>query len=126
MEASESSSKGFPRSLLEQPVLERLQYFEKLVVSHKRLKETYDELLHAIRYPATASLIYVFGPTGVGKPTLLQQIEKALIKDALADPNVTPGHIPVSMVEAISPDSGNFNWKEYYTRALEVLNEPML
>lgn len=126
METSEFSSKGFPRSLLEQPVQERLQYFEKLVVSHKRLRETYDELLHAIRYPATASLIYVFGPTGVGKTTLLQQIEKALIKDALADPNASPGHIPVSMLEAISPDSGNFNWKDYYTRALEALNEPMI
>lgn len=126
METSESSSAGFPRRLLEQPVQERLQYFEKLVVSHKRLKETYDELLHAIRYPATTSLIYVFGPTGVGKTTLLQQIEKALIKDALADPNADPGHIPVSIIEAVSPDSGNFNWKEYYTRALEALNEPMI
>jgi type II secretory ATPase GspE/PulE/Tfp pilus assembly ATPase PilB-like protein len=66
----QSSSQGFPRSLLEQSIDVRRHYFETKVVAHLRLKEVYEALLHAIRYPAGISLILVFGPTGVGKTTL--------------------------------------------------------
>src|SRR6266704_2605285 len=126
MSTSESSPKGFPRELLEQSIDERLHYFDKVVIAHQILKQAYDSLLHAIRYPATASTIFVFGPTGVGKTTLRQQIERQLIKDALTNPDANPGHIPVVAMEAVSPDSGNFNWRDYYIRALMALDEPML
>jgi GTPase SAR1 family protein len=126
MPEPESSTKGFPRELLEQSIGERLHYFDKVVIAHQILKQTYDALRHAIRYPASASIILVFGPTGVGKTTLLQQIERQLIKDAQANPDANPGHIPVVGVEAVSPDSGNFNWRDYYVRALKALDEPML
>src|SRR5213080_3109400 len=126
MPEPESSTKGFPRGLLERSIGERLHYFDKVVIAHQILKQTYDALLHAIRYPASASIILVFGPTGVGKTTLRQQIERQLIKDALANPDANPGHIPVVGMEAVSPDSGNFNWRDYYVRALQTLDEPML
>ncbi len=38
----------------------------------------------------------------------------------------TPGHIPAIAMEAPSPDSGNFSWKDYFTRALIAADEPML
>jgi hypothetical protein len=119
-------STGFPRALLEQPVQTRLHYFETKLVAHQKLKEAHDALLHAIRYPAGASLILVFGPTGVGKTTLRSRIERQLIQDTEADPMTSPGHIPVIGMEAASPDSGNFSWKDYYTRALLALDEPMI
>lgn len=117
---------GFPRELLEQSVDARLRYFETKIVAHQRLKEVYAALLHALRYPAGASLILVFGPTGVGKTTLRQRIEKQLMEDAACDPTSNPGHIPVVAMEAASPDSGNFSWKDYYTRALLAMDEPLL
>jgi AAA domain len=126
MSTPESSPQGFPRELLERSIGERLHYFNKVVIAHQILKQTFDGLLHAIRYPASASTILVFGPTGVGKTTLRQQIERQLIKDALANPDANPGHIPVVGMEAVSPDSGNFNWRDYYVRALQALDEPML
>jgi archaellum biogenesis ATPase FlaH len=123
---STPSPQGFPRELLEQPIEARRRYFETKVVAHQRLKEVYEALLHAIRYPAGTSLILVFGPTGVGKTTLLQRIVKQLIEDAAIDPLTSPGHIPVVAMEAASPDSGNFSWKDYFTRALIALDEPIL
>src|SRR6266571_2053736 len=126
MPEPESSTKGFPRELLERSIGERLHYFDKVVIAHQILKQTFDGLLHAIRYPASASIILVFGPTGVGKTTLRQQLERQLIKDALTKPDANPGHIPVVGMEAVSPDSGNFNWRDYYIRALRALDEPML
>ncbi len=73
---SQPSPQGFPHDLLEQPVEVRRRYFETKVVAHQRLKEVYEALLHAIRYPAGTSLILIVGPTGVGKTTLLQRIVK--------------------------------------------------
>jgi hypothetical protein len=37
-----------------------------------------------------------------------------------------PGHIPVVSVEAIAPEQGTFNWRDYYLRALQALEEPLL
>ena len=84
------SPAGFPRALLEQPISARLRYFETKVVAHEQLKQVHADLLHAIRHPAGASLIFVFGPTGVGKTTLRQRIERQLIEDASTDPAITP------------------------------------
>jgi hypothetical protein len=123
---SDQPTPGFPRSLLEQPIDAQRHYFETKVVAHQRLKEVYEALLHAIRYPAGTSLILVVGPTGVGKTTLLERTVKQLIVDAAHDPTTTPGHIPAIAMEAPSPDSGNFSWKDYFTRALIAADEPML
>jgi hypothetical protein len=126
MEPGPQPAAGFPRELLEQPVIVRRQYFETKVVAHHYLKEVHERLLHAIRYPAGASLIFVFGPTGVGKTTMRLRIEKQLIEDAMTDPLASPGHIPVVGMETPSPDSGNFSWKDFYARALMALHEPMI
>ena len=123
---SDQQPLGFPRELLEQPIAVRRLYFETKVVAHHRLKEVYDKTLHAIRYPSGTSIIFVVGPTGVGKTTLIGRIVKQLIEDALSDPMTTAGTIPAVAMEAPSPDSGNFSWKDYVTRALIALDEPMM
>lgn len=125
-EPPEPETIGFPRELLEQSIEARYNYFVKKVVKHNRLKEVRHALLHTIRYPAGASLILVYGPTGVGKTTLRKGIEKQLVKEALADPTTNPGHIPVVSLDAVSPDSGIFNWRDYYIRALAALGEPLI
>src|SRR6266436_4839235 len=126
MGTTTSPVQGFPRDLLTQPIASRLRYFETKVVAHQRLKEVHATLLHAIRHPAGASLILVFGPTGVGKTTLRQRIERQLLEDAVTGSTSNPGHIPVATMEAASPDTGSFHWKDYYTRALLALDEPFI
>lgn len=123
---SDQSPQGFPRALTSQPVEARRHYFETKLVAHHHLKQVYEALLHAVRYPAGTSLIWVVGPTGVGKTTLLQRLVKQLIEDAARDPATTPGHLPAMLMEAVSPDTGNFSWKDYFTRALIAADEPMV
>ena len=126
MEPSSQHSRGFPRDLLSQPPEARLHYFETKVVAHQRLKEVHASLLQALRYPAGVSLILAVGPTGVGKTTLRRRMERQLVEDAQTSPTCSPGHIPVVGLEVPAPDGRNFNWKDYYTRALLALDEPFV
>jgi hypothetical protein len=83
-------------------------------------------LLQTIDAPASASLILVVGPTGVGKTTLRLRLEQQLLTRALPEMERDPGHLPVVALEAAAPDSGQFNWKDYYIRALLALEEPLI
>lgn len=120
------SEEGFPRELLNRPESERLAYFRSYTVAHPLLKEADATLKRAIREPAGGSLIFVLGPTGVGKTTLRLRVEQYLKEAFLSEAKEDVGHIPVVAVEAVAPDSGSFSWKDYYQRALRALEEPLL
>lgn len=115
---------GFPRALLKQSVAERDQYFRSYTVAHPNLKTANEDLASAIREAIAGSLILVCGPSGVGKTTLRLRTEQRLTTELLAELNSDPGRLPVVGIEAISPDVGNFNWKQFYTIVLEALDEP--
>jgi hypothetical protein len=117
---------GFPRELLDRPPGERLAYFKNYALAHPLLRTAYSALMRVIREPAGASLISVCGPTGVGKTTLLRRVQKDLVEVVLPDLKKDPGRIALVCVEAVAPDSGNFNWKDYYIRALEAFDEPLI
>ncbi len=82
-------------------------------------------LLYTIRHPAGASLIFVYGPTGMGKTTLRFRIEKQLAEESLPDLEQDPGRISVVGLEVVSPESGSFSWKDYHIRALIALDDPV-
>jgi energy-coupling factor transporter ATP-binding protein EcfA2 len=120
------SQECFPRELLNRPISERLAYFRAYTVAHPRLKEADAALKRAIQEPAGGSLIFVLGPTGVGKTTLRLRVEQYLKEAFLTEAKEDVGRIAVVAVEAVAPDSGNFSWKDYYQRVLRALDEPLL
>jgi len=117
---------GFPPELLGQPVSTRLAYFVGKVVAHPRLQETHHAVLRALQQPAGAALLIIFGPTGVGKTTLRRGVEQQVIEAALPELDRDPGRVPVVGLEAVASEAGQFNWKDYYTRALQALEEPLI
>ena len=116
----------FPQSLLSQSSTARLTYFQNKVVAHPLLKQTHRALLDAIRQPAGASLIFVVGPTGVGKTTLRLRLERQLLEEEQVTMEQDPGYLPVAGLEVAAPEAGNFRWKDYYQRALIALDEPLI
>jgi len=120
------ASERFPPALLGQPSTVRLAYFVGKVVAHPRLQETHQAVVRAIAQPAGASLILVYGPTGVGKTTLRRGIEKQVITAALPEVAQDPGRIPIVGLEAAAGEAGQFNWKDFYTRALRSVDEPLI
>ena len=121
----ENEKKTFPRELLQQSKEERYEYFMSKVIGHDRLLEVDEEVLHAIRYPTSISLILVYGPTGVGKSTLRMRIVRKLLeleKDAMLQ---DPGYLPVAWMDAIAA-SRSYDWRDHFDRALRAAKEPLI
>ena len=113
----------FPRHLLHQSPQLRLDYFKAYTVAHPALKQADQAVWDALREPAGATLVFVFGPTGVGKTTLLAQIEKRLIDLSFCDERQGKKDLPALRLDAVSPALNLFKWSDYYQRALMLLRE---
>lgn len=119
-------SNRFPPEILSKPAADRLAYFRDKVIAHPILLDVYQQLQTIIREPAGVSLVFVFGPTGVGKSTLCRRLEQKVREETLPELDQYPGSIPIISVEAVAPESGNFNWKDFYYRALDASHEPLI
>jgi archaellum biogenesis ATPase FlaH len=117
---------GFPRTLLKQPEAMRYGYFRSYTVAHPKLKEANDTLSDAIQEAIPGSLILVCGPAGAGKTTPRLRTERRIATEMLKELDADPGRFAVIGIEAIPPDYGNFNWKDFYTSVLEKLDEPCI
>lgn len=124
MAASHSSK--FPISLLKRPTNERLEYFRAFTVKHPLLLRAYEETRCAIRDSNAGSIIFLHGPTGVGKTTLLKRLEKHLKEITSRELEEDTEMIPVVRIRLATPTSGNFDWKDYFKRLLLALEEPLV
>ncbi len=121
-----STEKSFPRDLLQRPQHDRVAYFQQYTMAHPKLLLAFEKLTHAIDDPATVALIFLFGPTGVGKTTLLRRMTTKLLTSNIEKMEQDKGFIPIAGIEAATPEFSNFNWKDFYSRALTVLQDPCL
>ena len=103
-----------------------ISHFRSFTVAHPRLVEAKETLMNAIHGGEPNSLIFVFGPTGVGKTTLRMKTEQLIDTELLDELHEDPARIPVVSVEAIAPESGSFNWRDHYKRLLHQLDEPLI
>src|SRR6266496_3711503 len=117
---------SFPRELFDQPKEARLDYFKAYTVAHPLLDQADKAVWNALREPAGALLVFVFGPTGIGKTTLLTHIEKRLIERALPMLEQDRSHLPVVKLEAVAPSARQFRWPDFYNRALISVRETLV
>src|SRR5216684_6098705 len=118
----------------------KLSAFKSYTVTHPLLEKTETALIQALREPAGFAHVLLFGPTGVGKTTVLTHVTKELIPLLLASrsstsaandgtlrngyhPQGLPTH-PLLLLEARIPDGGTFDRADYYRTALKQLGEP--
>lgn len=121
-----ASPSGFPRNLLSEPWSARLAYFQRYTVAHPRLTEAKEKLVAAIQDSEPNSLVFVFGPTGVGKTTLRIKTEQILTDELRQDLQTDRGRIPMVSVEATAPESGSFCWRDHFKRLLIEMDEPLV
>jgi energy-coupling factor transporter ATP-binding protein EcfA2 len=116
----------FPRHLLTAPNSERLAYFRTFTIKHPLLLRAYEELWCAIRDSNPGSIIFIYGPTGVGKTTLLERMEKQFKEKFLPELKKDCERIPIVKVHLAAPTTGIFDWKDYFQRLLLKLEEPLI
>jgi hypothetical protein len=119
------SLRTFPRELLTATNSERLEYFRSFTIKHPLLVRAYEELRCAIRDSNHGSIIFIHGPTGVGKTTLLERTERHFKETLLPELEKDFERIPIVKVQLAAPSSGNFDWKDYFKRLLLELREPL-
>jgi energy-coupling factor transporter ATP-binding protein EcfA2 len=117
---------GLPRPLPGDPAHARLRHFQEFTVAHPLLVAAKDKLMDAIRESPPNSIVFVSGPTGVGKTTLRKRIEQILAQEMLAELETDRGRLPVVSVEAVAPESGSFNWRDHFRRLLFQMDEPLV
>lgn len=121
-----SNQKHFPTALLTQSTTKKLLYFDNYTMAHPRLEEAFNFLKLAVSNSSESRIIFIYGPTGVGKTTLRLLIEKWLVESNLPQLEIDPGCLPFASVEAVVQKSGIFNSKDHIKRCLFALNEPLI
>lgn len=129
---SANTTSAFPHELLNASAKQRLAYFKNWLTSHPKLIETRDALMDALQptdsptRTGSASIIQVFGCTGVGKTTLRNWVERLLMEEATGAGRLChdPGCIPIVSVITPPPDQGPFSWRDVYVQTLQALGEP--
>ena len=101
-----------------------IETFKGRRVRHSALNEAEARLLSIARAPAGANFIWLFGPSGVGKSTLIAQAVAALTGDYHEEMLEDPSMRPVIAVSAPA-SSTVFDWVEFYRVCLEELREPI-
>ena len=71
-----------------------------------------------------STIIMVYGPTGVGKTTLLEGLNKHLTEKVLAELENDPDRFPVVYMRTVAPEKDRFEWKDFFRRLLIELEEP--
>ncbi len=108
-----------------------LRQFKEYAVLHPQLARVDAQIMRAIREPAGFAHVLVYGPSGVGKTTMIRQVAKRLneneivytASNSLGINHHTP-QLPLLVIETRPPDGSVFNRTDYYRTALKLLGEP--
>src|SRR6266700_6718222 len=97
---------------------DRLDQFKAFAARHPRLDLVEQEVLHAIWEPAGFAYLLVYGPSGVGKSTMIHHIVQRL--------NPSEGGVgqrPLRMLEVRPPEGELFHRTDSYRTALRRLGQ---
>lgn len=83
-------------SRYEQPELAAIDLIR---IGHPLLLQAHEDLMQAIEVPAGRNVIFLFGPTGVGKTTLIQRVCEQLW-DKYGPSHEAPGAFPALLINA--------------------------
>jgi hypothetical protein len=97
---------------------DRLDQFKAFAAWHPLLDLVEREVLHAIWEPAGFAYLLVYGPSGVGKSTMMHHIVRRL---NTAEGGTGPR--PLLLLEVRPPDGALFHRTDYYRTALRHLGQ---
>jgi energy-coupling factor transporter ATP-binding protein EcfA2 len=98
--------------------------FRAKTIAHPILRRVDEEARQAITAPDSKNLVIIYGPTGVGKTTLIRRIARLLDEEIEADLRADTGRARVPIMSAVAPEGNSFHWKGQYGRELRAIDHP--
>jgi energy-coupling factor transporter ATP-binding protein EcfA2 len=120
MKDNQQFSSDYPTASLH----EKLADYDSYTMAHPYLDIAFETLKPIITSCGESRIIFIVGPTGVGKTKLRLLIEKWIIESSLSLLDVDSCCIPVASIEARLFSGGLFNFKDHLKRCLYALAEP--
>src|SRR5260370_29722921 len=111
---------------------EKKAWFKQATITHRLLEQTDRAVMRAIREHGGFAYVFVFGPSGAGKTTMIHQVSQRLngsippsrAWNAVPASSASFTPVPVLVLETRPPDGEAFNRADYYRNALVKLGEP--
>ena len=91
------------------------------VIRHAEFVRTHDRVLELIEESGPTRIVLVPGPAGVGKSTLIKDLQEDLDKSA---GSLEPQRMLHARVSVKAPGPRPFSWKDFYIQLLEALDFP--
>jgi hypothetical protein len=101
-----------------------LRQFKDSTVLHPTLRQARDQILEMIDEPGGSVIFLVFGPTGVGKSTLIDAVTRSFVEAHLDELNDDPQLCPPIVIEAPVALGNHYPWRDFLIRGMEALGEP--
>lgn len=101
-------------------------YFNATCISHPRIESAMDEVQTMALPGSGISIVFLIGPTGVGKTALIRCLRKRYLKEYQSEIEADPGFIPFAALEAPGSGERKFAWRELYWEMGRVLCEPLM
>ena len=98
--------------------------FQATLALHPNFETIMDEVIDHIFNPDGEPLIFIYGPSHVGKSRLLIEIAKKLLE--WFNTHGKPGTLPFIALEIPKVRPGKFNWGDLYHRILRAGREPLI
>jgi replication-associated recombination protein RarA len=96
--------------------IDPLRPLKQFTMAHPKLQAMHEEVRQAIREPGGASLLFLLGPTGVGKTTLVARLMQQLTREQMPELAQARFRLAVAGMEAEAPPHGNYDFKQHFKR----------
>lgn len=126
MKPESQNQPAFPPELLSSSYEQKVAHFHDKTISHEAIEIAMKRLLEAIEDALPDSLIFIYGPSGVGKSTLLRRAEAKIVERLLPLLEDDLEMVPVARVQLATLGKRGFSWSDTYRRLLDSLNEPLI
>jgi hypothetical protein len=131
MMADSITSDGAPRRITPEearllPDEEKSRWFAGVHLGHARINQTLSTMSTLTAPNSGKSIILLYGPTGVGKSTLVSTLGERLIESLKAAMASDPGFVPAIRIVAPASGEGRFPWRMLYRSLGDALDEPLM